>query len=276
MAHYKRGRMALYEVMSKARLKPGFGRTMEKIREQAAAAETETEPVTKAVTEPTTEEKTLVEENTAEAQLKMAEGAVEAQPKTVVQWWRKPRTVQLNAGRIEFSIPYQLAIAFILALVLLVLAAFRLGQFSYINKQGVTSNPSVKAPPKPQVPSAVDRKQTPPVSKDISPNTTAPPSTAGASKNVIVLVEYKARADLVPVQAHFAEFGIETEIVTAGGRYLLITKNKYDNPSTPGTDGYAVRQKIIEVGVKYKGKAPEGYETFAPNFFKDAYGKKVD
>lgn len=262
MAHYKRGRMALYEVMSKARLRPGFGRTMEKIRQQAAA-EPETE---KPVTEPTTEEKTLVEENT-----------VETQPKTAVQWWRKPRTVQLNVGRIEFSIPYQLAIAFILALVLLVLAAFRLGQFSYINKQGVTSNPSVKAPPKPQVPPpAADRKQTPPVSKSTSPNTMAPPSTPGASKNVIVLVEYKARADLVPVQAHFAEFGIETEIVSAGGRYLLITKNKYDNPSTPGTDGYAVRQKIIEAGAKYKGKAPEGYETFAPNFFKDAYGKKVD
>ena len=279
MAHYKRGRMALYEVMSKARLKPGFGRTMEKIREQAAAAEpeTETEPVTKAVTEPTTEEKTLVEESTAEAQPKTAESAVEAQPKTAVQWWRKPRVLQINAGRIEFSIPYQLAIAFILALVLLVLAAFRLGQFSYINKQGVTSNPSVKALPKPQVPlPATDRKQTPPVSKDIPPNTTASASTAGAGKNVIVLVEYKARADLVPVQAHFAEFGIETEIVTAGGRYLLITKNKYDTPSMPGTDGYAVRQKIIEAGAKYKGKAPEGYETFAPNFFKDAYGKKVD
>jgi hypothetical protein len=260
--------MALYEVMSKARLKPGFGRTMEKIREQAAAAEPETEkPVTEAVTKPTTEEKTLVEENTPEAQ-----------PKAAVQWWRKPRTVQLNAGRIEFSIPYQLAIVFILALVLLVLAAFRLGQSSYINKQAVTSNPSVKVPLKPQVPQpATDRKQTPPVSKDVSPNTTASASTGGAGKNnVIVLVEYKARADLVPVQAHFAEFGIETEIVTAGGRYLLITKNKYDNPSTTGTDGYAIRQKIIEVGAKYKGKAPEGYETFAPNFFKDAYGKRVD
>ena len=78
-----------------------------------------------------------------------------------------------------------------------------------------------------------------------------------------------------PVQAHFAEYGIETEIVMENGSYFLRTKNRYDNPRTPGTDGYEALQEIIKVGAKYKGKAPPNYETFSPRFFSDAYGKKV-
>jgi hypothetical protein len=59
------------------------------------------------------------------------------------------------------------------------------------------------------------------------------------------------------------------------GRYFLQTKNRYDNPGTPGTNGHKALQEIISVGAKYKGKAPPSYETFAPHFFSDAYGKKV-
>jgi len=279
MARYKRGRMALYEVMSKARLKPGFGRTLEKIREQSAAGGPEPEPTVEEPTPETTEEKVVAEPAAGEPALHTSGGQDEVMPKAAVQWWKKPKLVQINAGRIELSMPYQLAVAFILLLILLVLAAFRLGQFSYINRQGITGNPPRETqsnPPKPQIQPTAGRTETPPVNRNTPLNTGAGVPAETAGKNVIVLVEYKARADLVPVQAHFAEYGIATEIVTQGGRYFLISKNKYDNPDKPGTDGYATRQKIIEVGAKYKGKAPEGYETFSPNFFKDAYGKKME
>lgn len=278
MARFKRGRKALYEVLSKAQLKPGYGRTLEKIREQSAAAP---EPYGSGAgkPEPTIDEP-VIEEKTADEQIAAGEeNTVTTMPKTTVTWRRKPRVVQLNVGRIEFSMPYQLVVAIVLGLILLVLVAYRLGQYSYINKQKAGS-PPVKAPsnlPKPAQPPA-NKTEAPAVSKDTTmPETTGPGmSLSGAGKNVIVIVEYKSRADLVPVQAHFAESGIETEIVSQGGRYLLTTKNRYDNPNTPGTDGYIARQKIVEVGAKYKGKAPEGYETFSPNFFKDAYGKRVD
>jgi hypothetical protein len=62
--------------------------------------------------------------------------------------------------------------------------------------------------------------------------------------------------------------------VPESGRYVLQTKQRYQN-TTVGSDGYKAIQKIREVGVLYKGKAPPGYETFAPNYFSDAYGKKV-
>jgi hypothetical protein len=95
-----------------------------------------------------------------------------------------------------------------------------------------------------------------------------------AGNNVIVLVEYGSLPDLAPVQAHFSEHGIETKIVTESGRYFLQTKQRYDNPATPGTDGYKAKLKITEVGKEYK--APAGYETFARFLFSDAYGKKVN
>jgi len=101
---------------------------------------------------------------------------------------------------------------------------------------------------------------------------TQPKSTGN---NVIVVQQWGAREDLRPVQAHFAEYGIETEIVLEKGNYFLQTKNRYSNPRTPGTDGNKALQEIIRVGAKYKGKAPPSYETFAPNFFSDAWGKKV-
>jgi len=101
--------------------------------------------------------------------------------------------------------------------------------------------------------------------------------TKSTGNNVIVLVEYKRQADLEPVQAHFAGHDIATEIVKNwDGRYFLITKDRYDNLSTPGTEGYKALQRIVEVGAKYKGKVPEGFETFAPDYFKDAYGRKVN
>ena len=75
------------------------------------------------------------------------------------------------------------------------------------------------------------------------------------------------------MQTYFDKFDIELDIELEGGQYFLQTRQRYDNPTRPGTDGYKALQKIKEVGKGYK--APEGYETFASNLFQDAYGKKV-
>ena len=249
----KRSKKALYEVMSKARNKPGYGRTLDKMRPK--------KPVPKK-DEPVTNQKSAADVETSKAAAK---------------WWRKPRIVQFNVGRIEFSMPYQLAVALVLGFVLLVLAAFRLGQVYYLTDQRAIGpaekmpqinreNPieqeltNIKEPPKPiEDSSLLDVKELEPVKP--------------TGNNVIVMVEFGAHADLVPVRDHFAEYGIETEIVTGNGRYFLQTKNRYDNPGTRGTDGYKALQEIIKVGAEYK--APPNYEPFAPNFFSDAYGKKV-
>lgn len=243
----KKRKKALYEVMSKARDKPGYGRTLEKMRPKKSD-----------------ESKSAVNAETSKA---------------TARWMRKPKIVQFNFGRIEFSMPYQFAVALVLGLILLVLASFRLGQkYNPTDQRAISTDvetPQIK-PTTPVEREAADIREPPaPVEDSTLPDEVKPIQPKSTGNNVIVLVEFGARADLVPVRAHFAEYGIDTEIVMENGRYFLQTKNRYDNPGTPGTNGYKVKQKIIEVGAKYKGKAQPPFETFAPNFFSDAYGKKV-
>jgi hypothetical protein len=247
-----RGKKALYEVMSKARVKSEPGKVV------GPLSPTKPDEVAPAV----------------------MQKSVAGVPKSAAKWWRKPRIVQLNAGRIEFSMPYQIAVVLLLGFIFVIIAAYRLGQSSYPAGRQETDQPV----------SAVQEKESErPIERAMSniPQPSAPPESTTANtevaepakptgSNVIVLVVYDSLPDLAPVQAHFSENGIETEIVTERGRYFLQTKQRYDNPATPGTDGYKARQKIVEVGAKYKGKAPAGYETFAPNYFSDAYGKKVN
>jgi len=198
-------------------------------------------------------------------------------PEKLTRWPKKPRIVQINAGRIELSMPYQLAIALLLGLILVVLVVFRLGQISRKAADSVGQLPGSRSEAAGRA--TAGTAQTPDM---VEVTTRAPVSARGVEAaqprgdNAIVLVEYGRRADLVPVQQHFAEYGIETEIVlAANGRYFLWTRQRYENIDTPGTDGYTAKQRIVEVGARYKGRAPEGYESFAPHFFRDAYGKKV-
>lgn len=175
--------------------------------------------------------------------------------------------------------PYQIAVVLVLVFIIVLIAAYRLGQSSNPAGRQETVQSDLAGQemeserPVEQAMADISQPSSPPE------NTTAKTEVAKPAKpsgnNVIVLVVYDSLPDLAPVQAHFSEYGIETEIVTESGRYFLQTKQRYDNPATPGTDGYIAKQKIVEVGAKYKGKAPAGYETFAPNYFSDAYGKKV-
>jgi len=167
----------------------------------------------------------------------------------------------------------------LLCLILMVLAAFRLGQYYYLTEQGTIGSAvetpkisrenlteqemvNIREPPAPAEDSTLlNIKELEPVK----------PKPTG--NNVIVLVQYEAHADLVPVRDHFDRHNIETEIVMENGRYFLQTKNRYDNPGTLGTDGYKVLQEIIKIGAKYK--APPNYEPFTQHLFSDAYGKLV-
>jgi len=238
---------ALYEVMSKARDKPGYGRTLEKMQPKRSD-----------------ESKSAVNAETSKA---------------TARWMRKPRIVQFNFGRIEFSMPYPLAFALVLGFIVLVLASFRLGQEYYLTDQRAIST-AVETPQiKPTTPiereTAGIRKPPAPAEDSTLLDEVKPTPQKSTGNNVIVVQQWGVREDLLPVRAHFAEYGIDTEIVLENGRYFLQTKTRYDNPGTPGTDGYKALQEIIKVGAKYKGKAPPTFETFALNFFSDAYGKKV-
>lgn len=245
-----RSKKALYEVMSKARVKPDNGKIVEHLRPGKP------------------------DEEVLPARRK--ESAIAS--KSAAKWWRKPRIVQLNAGRIEFSIPYQIAVVLVLVFIFVVIAAYRFGQSSYPAGKQETGQPDPVTQetdserPTERAMIDVSQPSSPPENATAKTEVAEPVKPAG--NNVIVLVQYNSLADLAPVQAYFGEHGIELEIDLQQGSYFLQTIQRYDNPSRPGTDGYKALQKIKEVGKEYK--APTGYETFASKLFQDAYGKKVN
>lgn len=190
-------------------------------------------------------------------------------------WPRRPRFFQLSGDKVEISVPYQIAVAVVLGIIVLILLAFRLGQWNARKQQGI-------------VPSG-EKAQS-----QVETGVAAPPALTGAENaaevltgprleearlsrqggdHQIVIQQYQIRADLVPVQKHFADYGIGTEIQQRDDVYFLVTKELYENPEKKGTDGYEAKQRIIEVGSRYR--AQSGYETFAPHLFGDAYGERV-
>ena len=244
----KRGKKALYEVMSKGRLKPTYEKKIEPLRPK---------------------ELDKAQPSTAKPDV----STFEKPPR----WRIRPKPVQINAGRIELSMPYQLAIAVLLGVVLLMLISFRVGYRlgrggqKAANPAGrVENRSSDDAVGRAEVAAGGVREspeRASPVSERIEP-----PKPTG--NNRIVIQTYLIRAHLEPVKEYFDKLGIQTEIRKIGERYYLVTSNKYEDTDRPGTDGYTVKRRIIELGPKYK--APPGYETFAPNLFTDAYGMRFN
>jgi hypothetical protein len=183
------------------------------------------------------------------------------------RWPTRPRMLLFNAGQIEISLPYQLAVALLLGFILLILVAFRLGQ--NLSNKAVTSSAVVSKSTQKLMERAVVE-----VPQKAVPVGKLEPVADAEGNNRIVIQTWRVRAQLEPVKEYFARCGIETEIISEGDWYYLVTREKYDNPGKPGTDGYAVRQKIIELGAKYE--PPPGSASFGPKPFHDAYGKRFD
>lgn len=222
-----------------------------------------------------------------------------AEPERPTRTWLRPKAVQFNDGRIEVSLPYQIGIIIGLGLILVVMMGFwfgrrvgRIDERSRYDKQAVASQADVGGTPVRSV--ASESETSVPVAPvEASPDTPAAgDAPVRTGDNVIVLARHGDRLQLVPVQAYFREYGIETRTLAyarlravfeqygldvsrlpQGDGYMLVTNGLYENPGREGTNGYAVIQRIKEFGRGYK--APSGYEPFAPNYFSDAYGMKI-
>ncbi len=185
-------------------------------------------------------------------------------------WLKKPKIMQVNAGRVEFSLPYPLVIAMLMVVILLGLVVFRAGQTVTIKQ----SQPSIAEPIKPRVSNAekIAKKPTTRPAQPIPAKKVVPAKPkVSTGNNHIVIIQHSSSRDLGPVQKYFAKAGIETEIVKIGSSYFLRTKNKYQNPSKSGTDGYKAKAQIMKWGANYK--TPEGYANFGKKPFQGVYGK---
>ena len=281
------GQRALYEAWSRSGSKPKRVGLLELLRPQLERLRKPRAP--KPFARPQTT--SPVTEPPAPATLKPPKPVERPEPSRSgsVQSWLKTKAVQLNAGRLEISVSYQIAVAVGLLMVLIVLVAFRLGQMDQRTRYAASSPAARPAAVTPD--SSPVTNSTPPSQEGTDSTGAVPASTGG---NLIVIARSQNKADLVPVAEHFAGHGIQTgyieyrrlrdhyiqkgfnlDAVPEGDGYLLTTMQMYDNPRTEGTDGFATLQRIKEVGALYEGKAPPGLETFAPNYFSDAYGLKI-
>ena len=216
--------------------------------------------------------------NGTAGQAPSAGSASPGQAQGVVRWTIRPSVVQFNAGRIEFSIPYQVGIAVLLGVLLSAVVLFRLGE-RVGSREVATKAPAVAKPAesRPVAPKPVTQ-DTPVVSQPTAQDTSAAAvvanQPASTGRNRIVLKIYQVRSHLEPAKEYFDKMGIATEIIEKNNWYYLVTKNKYDNPEKAGTDGNLAKQKIIEIGSGYK--APVGFESFGPKPFSDAFGMRFD
>ncbi len=250
----KKNKMALYEVIGQGRLDVKKDRPVEPLHPQKPKEQPSTPKA-----EP--EQKPAVSEK-------------------LTRWPRKPKPVQVNGNRIEFSLPWQLAVLGGLIVLLLLVLFYNLGRSSAVeqsNSPAAGQNTASLDPSRNtasvnpqsrtlrQVPTTVEPSEQP---KTVNP---VQPAPAAQGDNCIVIQQYQAKADLVPVQEFFSKNGIATEIRQIGSVYYLISRDRYETTHRgPGRDAL---RKIIEVGSQYK--APQGYETFGPKPFHDAYGMKI-
>ncbi len=232
----RRKKMALYEVINRTSSKSNYGKKLGPLHPPAA------------------------EQNSSDSADKMPAAA----------WPKKPRNLQFFAGRLEFSVPYPLAIAAVLGLILLLLAAFRLGQITLLTSQksSIKAEKLTNVAKTPAAPAVAGPVKTAPVRTRIAA------SAAQQGDNRIVIQTYQLRSHLEPAKNYFAKFGIETQITKLGIWHYLVTKEKFVNPEKPGTNGYLIKQKIVDLGARYK--APDGFESFGKKPFHDAYGMKFN
>ncbi|MDD5011885.1 MAG: hypothetical protein PHQ00_07160 [Phycisphaerae bacterium] len=247
--------IAFYEIINKTRFKSAQQKALDRVGFVKAPAEPEkkAEAVSQAQTEPV-----------------KTEAAKPSRPEFV--WSARPKTLRLYPDRLELCLTWQAAAITLLAFLATLLILFRLGQTYSIKKSQEikaerTAVPVEAVMPEKTIPAAVE----PTVTTQSPPRMVEP-----MGDNAIVITSYNLRSHLEPVKQYFAQFGIATEIIQRGSRYLLVTQNRFDSIDKAGSDGYVMKRKIISVGANYKPPAGSGFESFGTKPFQDVYGMKIN
>jgi hypothetical protein len=257
MARNHSGQMALYEAVNKERFKAAQKKELSRVTHDTSEPAQSVQPIKPVAIPPQQPKNTDVKQQTV--------------------WTKKTRMFGLNNGRVEAFIPYTIAVTIVMALVLLLIGSFRLGQIiGKSNTESSAKNTDSAA----ETTIALDKEK---VAKEMARSSVAKDGTAALAvtesakggEYVIVLAEVKNvqnAKDFEPAKQFFDERGIPTEIKNFRGSCFLVTKGRYDSVAR-GTPGLAIIEKIGQVGAKYK--APAGYGGFGSKPFSDAYGKKM-
>ena len=243
-------RIALYELVNKARFKSAQQKALSSIGQKF---EPKVEPIVG-----------LGEVGQAEK--------TEPVVRPFAAWSTRPKAVRFYPDRMELCFSWQVAVIGLLALVAMFLVFFRLGQIYSLKKAEAKKAPQAtvsveKIMPQPKMVETASK----PTNEQKPPKMVEP-----MGENVLVITSYDLSSHLEPVKQYFAQFGIATEIIKKGPRYLLVTQDRFDNTEKAGTDGFQMKKKIMSIGANYKPPAGSGFESFGTKPFQDIYGMKID
>jgi hypothetical protein len=194
--------------------------------------------------------------------------------------WRRPRSVQFNAGRIEITASYLVVAVFGLILLLCLLGAYRLGLWVAANGELAVSSGEPREAAS-AASSSFGNLESEFVSEsglDIKKSaaeavTEDVPRNSEDRRNAIGILSYHDRTQLIPVKEYFRSNGIETEIIRMGSGFILVTAERFrENPARSGSDGFALLQRIVALGADYHPPSGSRYLGFTPESFEGAHG----
>lgn len=188
----------------------------------------------------------------------------------------KKTEVSSLTGTLVISVPYRVAGVIVLAMILVVLMAFWLGQIRG-TRRSVEPEPVQASEPavteKDEGSAAAETKETD-ESETVQEKTEADRVLSSpAGDNVIVIATVKDAEDLKPVQEYFTANGVGTEILQRELYCFLVTADRFQSPNRRGSNGYRALQLIKKIGLDYK--VPAGGKNFGKEPFQDAYPMKL-
>ena len=194
-------------------------------------------------------------------------------------WPPKRPAVAAGTKRIEISLTYPVAIGAALAVVIICLSMFKIGQITGKNSsdraekgqvtgQNDTGLVGVDAGYGDTTETAIYAEDAE-NSRKIADEVLLGP----VGDHIIIIALCQESRDLEPVKEHYALYGVDTEIEKRGNDYFLVAVKKYQSPKKEGSDGFLALQRIKAIGASYV--APPGYRGFGVKPFQDAYGDKI-
>ncbi|MDP2932595.1 MAG: hypothetical protein Q8N81_00515 [bacterium] len=258
--------VALYELINKTRFKNAQLKALERIGVVKAPVQQEEKP--EAVPQVKTPAPVPV-------QTEAVKTDTVKHKRPEVAWTGKQKAARIYPDRIELCFSWQVAGIAVLAFFAILMVFYRLGQSYPAGK-----SPEIKAS-KPAAavsrPAEIMPEAVKPAAAEKNVTAKNPPKLVEPmGENAIVITSYPLSSHLEPVKQYFAQFGIATEIIKRGSRYLLVTQNRFDSIDKSGTDGYETKRKIMSVGANYKPPAGSGFESFGTKPFQDVYAMKVN
>jgi len=201
---------------------------------------------------------------------------------------------RLPGNRLRFTVSYWVLALAVLALILVLSIAFRMGQKQLMGgaaepvaSQGVGAAaepqkrnetkpaavaPPVKAPARAPAVSVLDKPGTAGVSSpvavigQIDTGTTA---AAAETDQCFVLCGDSNRDSLMLVQKYFNDNGLDTFVGRFQGRFVLATRQKFD--SSKSADAVKLKEKIETLGDSYNDKKAAEAPIITPKTFRQAY-----